>query len=101
MMPPSTASTPETIPATTPTSSRPDTCFAAMAQMTTGMAATRVSKTLERSVKTGIRLMARQMAMAMKAGRLVIIMPRKLIRFHILAWRFSAACAPVFPMTGR
>ena len=99
-IPPSTARMPATIPATTPTSSRPETCLAAIAQITIGIEFTSVSNTSDRLPHPGILLHARQSAMAINAGRLVIIIPRKLMRFHIFPSAFDAAFSPVLPMTG-
>ena len=72
------------IPATRPTSSIPETCFAAIAARTTGRIPIRVSNTVLSPANAGILLSANTSAMEMNPGIAAIIIPLKLMRFQML-----------------
>ncbi len=84
MIPPSTDKTPATIPATIPTSSSPETFFAAIAARITGRIPTNLLNTSSIGLSPGNLLRANANAIAMKPGMEASIMPRTLIRFHTL-----------------
>ena len=90
---------PAMTPATMPTSSRPDTCFAAMAARMTGKMPISVLNTSSSPASPGSLLSARHSAMAMKPGMEAIMMPRKLMRFSTEPCTAPAPAAEE-PITG-